>query len=53
MVSCSEQISIDLFNDPQKVDKLMESIQQNLFSQQEMVNLLEFINQHEQMIKGY
>ena len=51
-ICSSEQISLELFNNPIKIDRLIESVEKNLISQHEMVNLLEFINQHEHTIKG-
>ena len=41
-----------MFNDQQKIDKLLDSIDKNLISYPEMVALLEFINKHEDVIKG-
>ena len=50
---CSrENISLELFNNSQKIDKLIDSIDKNLISYPEMVALLEFINKHEDVIKG-
>lgn len=52
MVSSSEHITVELFNDLNKINSLIDSVEKNLFSQHEMVNLLEFINLHESLIKG-
>jgi Myb-like DNA-binding protein FlbD len=50
---CSkENISLELFNNPIKIDKLIESIDKNYISYPEMVALLEFINKHENQILG-
>ena len=50
---CSkENISLELFNNPLKIDRLVESIDKNLISYPEMVALLEFINKHEPSILG-
>lgn len=43
----SEHITMEWFNHPEKIDQLIDSIHKNLISYPEMVNLLEFINEHE------
>ncbi len=48
-----ENISLELFNNSSKIDRLIESIDNNLISYPEMVSLLEFINRHEISILGY
>ena len=41
-----------MFDNESKLDRLIDSISKNMISYPEMVNLLEFINTHEEQIKG-
>lgn len=44
------RISLDLFDNVERIDELIESVDKNLISIPEMAAILEFINQHEDLI---
>lgn len=45
-----QRISLDLFDNVERIDELIDSIDKNLISIPEMAAILEFINQHEDII---
>lgn len=45
-----QRISLDLFDNVERIDELIDSIDKNLISIPEMAAILEFINQHEDLI---
>lgn len=45
-----QRISLDLFDNVERIDELIDSIEKNLISVPEMAAILEFINQHEGLI---
>jgi len=45
-----QRISLDLFDNVERIDELIDSIEKNLISIPEMAAILEFINQHEDLI---
>lgn len=50
---CSKvNISLELFNDANQIDRLIDSIEKNLITFPEMISLLEFISSHEKAILG-
>ena len=45
-----QRISLDLFDNVERIDELIDSIDKNLISIPEMAAILEFVNQHEDLI---
>lgn len=45
-----QRISLDLFDNIERIDELIDSIDKNLISIPEMAAILEFVNQHEDLI---